>query len=308
MRITIKKLDRYYKNVSRSNLIQSTRRLIFTHCSIPMETTGRYFADMIYCAGGTGILLKYQQKFFILTAQHVIDANYKDPQNESPFFTPLLSNKSLNGHNIEEIGFPMRGWRIGELIPENNYTGERDDLVLIELSGFIMIHPDRYIDFDKVSHPKGVNPKLLTNGLFLVSSGYPIDKNPIEYLDNSEYNCVTTLHRHILPGKCEIIEGQPILRLENKLSHAEINGMSGGLVSNISEKANKTEWVGLIQRGGEGMIRFFPAFYIIPAIKRYTKSSYYIIDPAAELSNLEVENSPDAIFARKELLEMAKKR
>ncbi|XZG69527.1 hypothetical protein ACTSKR_12825 [Chitinibacteraceae bacterium HSL-7] len=262
---------------------------------------------MVYCVGGTGILLKYQQKFFILTAQHVIDANYKEPQNESPFFTHLHGNKSFNGHNIEEIGFPMRGWRIGELIPKNYEIGESADLVLIELSGLILTHPDRYIDFDRVNHLKGINPKLLKDGLFLVASGYPIEKNTIEYLENAEHNCRTTLNRHILPGRCEILEGQPILRLNNKLNHAEINGMSGGLISNISTKANKSEWVGLIQRGGGGIVRFLPAFYIIPAIKKYTEASYYIIDPAANLTNIKNENSPDGISARAWILEMARK-
>lgn len=304
MRVTQKKLNSYHEKAIRSNIIQSARRIIFTHCSEPMSTTGFYHADQVYSGGGSGILIKYQQKFFLLTAKHVLDANYSTQQNESPFFTHVFSKNGWS--DISGLLLPMREWKIGELIREDIEGIEMQDISLIELSSMILDHPDKYIDLDSKNAPKGIAIKNMQNGMQLLASGYPIDKNPIEYGFSDEYNCAATINKHIYTGTCEIKNSTPTLSLINKLSHAELNGISGGAVSNIAQKSNKTEWVGMIQRAGGGLIRFYPASLIIPAIKNYQKANYCTIDPAAEITDLEIENSKIATDARKTLYKQIK--
>jgi len=162
-----------------------------------MEELGRYHADTVYNLGGTGILIKYHQKFFLLTAQHVLDAHYEIAQNESPFFTHLFSNRGWIG--AEDLGFPMRGWRIGELIKADMPNIDMQDIVLVELASLFRF-PNTFIDLDSPNAPKGVPVRNLSKGMLLIASGYPIDENPIEYPYGDDYNCSTVINKHITYG------------------------------------------------------------------------------------------------------------
>lgn len=280
------------------------RRLIFTHCSQPIEELGRYHADMVYSKGGTGILIKYQQKFFLLTAQHVLDENYEAAQNESPFFTHLFAKRGWEG--IEGMGFPMRGWRIGELITADSPCIDMQDIVLIELSSSLFRFPDKFIDLDGTNGRIAVAVSDLYDGMLLVASGYPIDENPIEYPYGDDYNCSTVINKHIFHGVCEFEGSAPLLRFFSQITHSEMNGMSGGMVSNLMPKSNQVAWVGMIQKAGNGILRFYPACWIIPAIKNYMQASHYVIDPAVHMANLEIESTPEAIQGRAEYFKMIK--
>lgn len=276
----------------------------FTECSQSIEELGRYHADMVYSKGGTGILIKYQEKFFLLTAQHVLDNNYKTAQNESPFFTHLFAKRGWEG--MEGMGFPMRGWRIGELITADSPYIDMEDIVLIELSSSLVRFPDKFIDLDAVGGSAAVSVSDLYDGMFLVASGYPTDKNPIEYHYGDDYNCSTVINKHIYHGVCEFEGAAPILRSRSHITHADINGMSGGMVSNLMPKSNQVAWVGMIQKAGNNIIHFYPACWIIPAIKNYMQASYYVIDPAVCMTNIEVESTPEAIQGRREYFKMIK--
>jgi len=269
-----------------------------------MEELGRYHADTVYNLGGTGILIKYHEKFFLLTAQHVIDAHYKTAQNESPFFTHLYSNQGWTG--AEDLGFLMRGWRIGELIKEDMPNIDMQDIVLVELASLFRF-PNTFIDLDSPNTPKGVPVRNLYEGMILVVSGYPIDENQIEYPYGDDYNCSTVLNKHITYGRCDFDGSTPILRFYGEKTHAMLNGMSGGVVSNLMPKANQVEWVGMIQKAGNSIIHFYPASWIIPAIRRYMDASHYIIDPAIMLTNLEIDLSQEAVVGRGEYYQFIKK-
>jgi len=285
-------------------VVQSARRLIFTHCSQSMEELGRYHADTVYNFGGTGILIKYHEKFFLLTAQHVIDAHYEIAQNESPFFTHLYSDRGWAG--AEDLGFPMRGWRIGELIKEDMPNIDMQDVVLVELASLFRF-PNTFIDLDSPNAPKGVPVRNIYKGMILVVSGYPIDDNTIDYPYGDDYNCSTVLNKHITYGSCDFDGSTPILRPHGEKTHAMLNGMSGGMVSNLMPKANQVEWVGMIQKAGNSIIHFYPASWIIPAIRKYMEASHYIIDPAVMLTNLEIDLSQEAVVGRGEYYQLIRK-
>lgn len=297
MRMPKRKMEVYFNKASESSIIQSARRLIFTHCSEAMEETGRYYADLAYNKGGTGILIKFEQKFFILTAQHVIDAHYEKPQNESPFFTHIFSKRGFS--EIYDLGFPIRGWRIGELVEEGSEYVEVNDIVLVEL-GDIYRFPDHFIDLDSRHAPQGIETSKLYEGMFLVASGYPINDNLIDYPYNDDFNCTTVLKKKIRLGICTKLGKSYCLKFPDGASHDALNGMSGGIVSNVMPKANQTEWVGMIQKGGGGLLHFYPSSWIIPAIKRFRESSYYAIDPAEALSDPHFQATPEVIEGRRE--------
>lgn len=269
-----------------------------------MEELGRYHADTVYNFGGTGILIKYHEKFFLLTAQHVIDAHYEIAQNESPFFTHLYSDRGWAG--AEDLGFPIRGWRIGESIKEDMPNIDMQDIVLVELASLFRF-PNTFIDLDSPNAPKGVPVRNIYKGMILVVSGYPIDDNPIDYPYGDDYYCSTVLNKHITYGSCDFDGSTPILRFHGEKTHAMLNGMSGGMVSNLMPKANQVEWVGMIQKAGNSIIHFYPASWIIPAIRKYMEASHYIIDPAVMLTNLEIDLSQEAVVGRGEYYQLIRK-
>ena len=204
------------------------------------------------------------------------------------------------------MGFPMRGWRIGELITADSPCIDMQDIVLIELSSSLFRFPDKFIDLDGTNGRITVAVSDLYDGMLLVASGYPIDENPIEYPYGDDYNCSTVINKHIFHGICEFEGSAPLLRFFSQITHSEMNGMSGGMVSNLMPKANQVAWVGMFQKAGNGILRFYPACWIIPAIKNYMQASHYVIDPAVHMANLEIESTPEAIQGRAEYFKMIK--
>ncbi|MCX2690107.1 hypothetical protein OO256_06400 [Pseudomonas sp. DCB_CB] len=295
-----KKVRSAYERMTKGSLIQSPRRLLFTHSDSTIAERGFYYADTVWGWGGTGILIKFEEKFFILTAQHVISEHVPDHnfQNESPFFSHIFSKKFNS--SIEEFAFPIRGWKIGQLITNDSPTIDNDDIVLIEL-GDLFRFPDRFIDLDAANSPQGLPLQSIFEGMYLIVSGYPAQRNEINYHYENDAPFVHTvnLSKDILLGKCVIENGFPVVKLNKNSTHDELNGMSGGIVTNLQPKPNQTEWVGLIQKAGNGYVHFYPAAWIIPAIRRFKECECYIIDPAAKFSDPHLQGAPEVIAERR---------
>lgn len=299
-KIRKKKVSFAFDRMVQGNLIQSPRQLLFTQSNNTIAERGFYYADTVWSWGGTGLLIKFEEKFFILTAQHVIDTHAPDQrfQNESPFFSHVFCKKFNS--SIEEFAFPIRGWRIGQLITNDSPTIDNEDLVLIEL-GDLFLYPDRFINLDSDHSPQGLPVKSIYEGMYLIVSGFPAQRNEINYHYEEDAPFVHTINlsKNILPGKCVFENDFPVVKLKNDLTHDELNGMSGGIVTNFQPKSNQTEWVGLIQKAGNGYVHFYPAAWIIPAIRRFRESDSYIIDPAAAFSDPHLQGMPEIIAERR---------
>lgn len=293
-------LEERYQLTCGDAVLQSTRRLLFTHCNQSMEELGHYHADMVFSKGGTGILLKYNELFFVLTAQHVLDENYTAAQNESPFFIPLKSAGGFRGAGLDQIGFPIRGWRIGEDIAGEVPNIDFEDLVLVELA-HPMRYPSTFLDLDNQYEVARHSAPLDPREDYLAVAGYPNEHNPIEY-PFAEVNCVATLNRHILLGRYTPAGGVSALQLQAPLSHEEMNGISGGAVSTLAAPNRPSQWAGMVQRADGGVVNFYPASLIVPAITNYLACGYFEIDPTASLSDPIVLASPAAVKARRELI------
>lgn len=287
-----------------NNIIKSSRRIFFT-CDINYIDEEVYqYDDMTYSCGGTGVLIKYNERFFLLTAEHVLRANgcLPEPHSDSPFFTHVLANGNINER--EDRLYPIRVWWIGELINQNLEGVEASDLVLVELSFVVLKFPDRFIDLDRKKHIKGIRANYMFNGMRLLASGFPVIDNEIDY----EKGGTTNLCRRIVSGVFFKEKHSFCMVLDHQLSHDELNGMSGGVVSNVTPIPRLTQWVGMIQRGSNGRIIFCPACYIIPAIKEYWKAGYCNLDPSTQLTSLDKELSIDGFNGRKRLNRAAKRR
>lgn len=75
-KVNQKKLNKYIEKAATSNVAKSTRRFFFNHLYESMESRGHFHVDQMYGAG-SGVLLKINDKYFVLTAKHVIDNNIK---------------------------------------------------------------------------------------------------------------------------------------------------------------------------------------------------------------------------------------
>lgn len=299
-------LEERYQLTCEGTVVQSTRRLLFTHCTQNMEELGHYHADMVFSHGGTGILLKYNELFFVLTAQHVLNENYKAAQNESPFFITLRSAGGFRGAGLDQLGFPIRGWRIGEGIAGEVPNIDFEDIVLVELA-HPMRYPSNFLDLDDPSEVARHSAPLDPQEGYLAVAGYPNEHNPIEY-PFAEVNCAATLNRHILLGRHTPAGGVSALQLQAPLSHEQMNGISGGSVSTFAAPNRPSQWAGMVQRADAGVVNFYPASLIIPAIANYLECGNFEIDPAASLTDPIVLASPEAVEARRELYGFSRQR
>lgn len=287
----------------KDNIIKSSRRIFFTYDINYLDEDAYQYDNMTYSCGGTGVLIKYNERFFLLTATHVLIENgcLPEHQSDSPFFIHVLANGNIN-ERADRL-YPIRAWWIGELINQNLDGVEANDLVLVELSFVVLKFPDRFIDLDKKKHAKSVHANHMFNGMRLLASGFPVIDNEINYEEGGR----TNLCRLIVSGVFFKEKHSFCMVLDHKLSHKELNGMSGGVVSNVIQKSRQTQWAGMIQRGGNGRITFCPACYIVPAIKEYWKASYCNLDPSTQLNFLDKELSIDGINGRKRLNQIAKR-
>lgn len=305
MPLTQAEIDAFLDAAIQCNLIQSTRRLIFTLCTEKREQRSRYYADILYNLGGTSTLIKYEEIFFLLTAQHVIDKHYTAPQNESPFFTNALANSAWD--EISKLLYPLRGWKIGSLIKCDNPWVDEDDIVLVELGQPMPGgYPENFLDLDSSDSVSIVTAEDFYEGMVLLAAGYPIDENLIEQSDDGIHDHKTNLKRTTFPGFCVIENGHPYIEFQKKHSHQVMNGISGGMVTNLQPAPDEVAWAGMIQKAGNGSLRFYPAHLILPAILNYRASQNYVIDPAVHLTNPEYHATPEALEGRREFNAMVK--
>lgn len=187
-----KKIHKYIEKSSASNVAKSTRRFFFNHLFESMESRSYFHVDQMYGAG-SGVLIKIKGDFFVLTARHVIRNNTQcDFQNESPFWIPARSRGEWS--SLYDFLFPKRLWNIGELISSKNDIINNFDLCLVEMFQPQKFHmPDHFIEINE-KHSV-LTKKDFFEGQFLLTTGYPIEKNNFDYTPQNEKITHTTLGR-----------------------------------------------------------------------------------------------------------------
>jgi hypothetical protein len=273
-----------------SSTARACRRILFTYTNEPMEKTGYFHVDLMY-GMGSGTLLKIEDKFFLLTAKHVLEANNVDlnnPQNESPFWIRSNSNPTdAPAQDLKDFLFPMFAWHISDLMPKLLWPFvDARDVILIEL--FTPFYePDNFIKIT-TSMDNILTEQNYYYGQCLTANGYPFESNSFRY-DNipESYTHATDLRRHSVEGFCtpQWPNGWHIdlTRTSGENDHQNLNGMSGGCICNVDVPENPIKWGGMITSGSNKIIRFIPAYTIHTAILNYRHSLRTTIDPAVNL-------------------------
>jgi hypothetical protein len=201
----------------------------------------------------------------------------------------------------------MRGWSIGSLINTGISWIDDEDIVLVEM-GHPMPggYPEYFLDLDADHGVRIMSKDDFEDGLVLLAAGYPIEENLIQPAENGKHAFQTNLNRRTMPGFCKMENGFPFIRFQKNYSYEEMNGLSGGVVTNVELEGDQARWAGMIQKAGNGSLRFYPAYAMLPAILSYRKAESFIIDPAANIVDVDFQSTPKAIQGRKERNAMLK--
>jgi hypothetical protein len=281
--VSRKKLDRIMDKATKSNVAKSTRRFFFNHLSQSMKERGHFHVDQMY-GSGSGVVIKFDETYFILTAKHVLDNNLQGLlQNESPFWLSIKNKPEWN--SLYDFFFPKFQWNIGELIPEIDGSVDVKDICLIELFHPQEFHmPDHYIEIENISSV--LARADFFDGQFLLTTGYPFISNTFSFepVDDVRTHS-TTIERHTIPGIFKSSDKLGHISFEatnGEVNHESMNGMSGGAIYNVMPKANQVKLAGIPVSAGDKVCRFIPSYLFIDAILDHKGSSKITLDPAVD--------------------------
>lgn len=302
MKLKSKKILRYYEKSTKSNTVKSSRRLLFNFQN--PENKQLFHSDDMY-GGGSSILIKYSNRYFLLTARHVLSNSIdtlddRKYQNISPFWV-VSHNRSLDNWGFSDFLYPHKYYELKEVISDDHQSTYKD-IALIELFPIINNEniPDNFLDLDKKLEilPK----KYFNEGRMLLVSGYPELKNPFEYEDvPTGFTHKTTLNRNILYGFLKNDKFGQFISLDHfkneNYTHKNLNGFSGGIVTDVQSKGNAVRFMGMVISGGGNKIRFIPSWLILNALKNYQDCTSHIIDPGSlyTLMDLMQTHTPEEI-------------
>lgn len=292
-------------SLTESAISQSCRRFLhILQGDDPKGEAGFYVNYM--CGAGSGILLRMNKKFYILTASHVVKEYKNTPESErntSPFWFPLINRRGFS--NFYDFLYPYKMYLIGDLIDYEFGWVDVSDVVLIELCDCIApFFPHGFIDLDADNFDdKIILKNQFFEGQFLNCAGFPFEKNDFEYdvaddMKDKGFTHSTKLIRHIDQGFCLFDEqGKPFLALRKYLIENGIvdksflgaeesiddsfsrDGMSGGVVFNIMEDGVEPLWAGMVVSGSSNLLRrFIPAYVMKDAILNHKSAKCIVLD------------------------------
>lgn len=262
-------------------IFHSTRRIF--HITIDEECFNHQsqFKDIFFSGYGTGILLKFKNSFFLLTAKHVLkDYLTKRPVNTSPFRIQVDATKGFK--SVEDFLYPKKIWDIGQLIQENDFY-EYEDIILVELHQPMPAQKVKhYINFNNIQIMKVDDFRA---GLLSIEHGYSIESNPYYYVPDNKFHpfdanifsCSTNVKKDFLIGVLEK-ESNYFFFKKEKSNIKDTNGMSGSLIICVDKKTIKLLGVHVRGSTDSDKIHFVPMEKISNAILEYEKSPSYIID------------------------------
>ncbi|WP_460052514.1 serine protease family protein [Sessilibacter sp. MAH2] len=275
-----KKLNSYIVKASLSNIAKSTRRVFFNHLNASVVERGFFHVDQMY-GSGSGVLIRYNNTFFLLTARHVIKNNIRgDFQNESAFW--ITSKLQGKWESLHDFLMPKKIWNIGELVSLDVEYIDVSDVCLIELFYPGKHHfPDHYIEIKGATSV--LTKKDYFEGQYLLVTGYPFERNTFDFTPVSDdITHTTSIARHTIPGTYVMDRDVGFISfemVESDVRHENVNGMSGGAVYNVQPKANQIKLAGIPVTAGDNICRFIPSYIFIDALLNYQDSSSTVVDP-----------------------------
>lgn len=284
MAIDHEEMKQFIKASATSNIAMSTRRLLFNYLTEPVAERGYFHVDQMY-GGGSGVLIRFKGAFYLLTAKHVLTNNMHGClQNESPFWVPVRSQPRCE--SLVDFLFPRRLWNISELIDCNIPYVDTTDICLVELfepspNNF----PDHFIEI-LGSSTTILRQEEFSNGLFLVTSGFPFRTNSFDFDSPPDgFTHSTYIQRQSVPGLL-VLEPKGQMYISYEITDANVtseflDGMSGGAVYNVEPDVADIRLAGISLSGGTKISRFYPAYALVKAVLSHRDSTYENLDPAA---------------------------
>ena len=288
-----------------SVIAKSVRRIYFTGLQQSIKQRGYWHTD-IMSGMGSGILMKYDDAFFLMTARHVLkdlldyESNNGKFPNESPFWTDVYHKP--NWRSLHDFLMPKRIWDIGSLINADEKIIV-SDVVLIELFTPGPLHkPDIFLDIRDSS--LFLEKAFFRRGQLLFISGYPFEKNSYDWsIEHPEFTHATTIHRQSYVGTFEEDSSVGFISFEvmdGDVTHENSNGMSGGIVYNVEEKLENIKFCGMVLTAGSNKCHFLPSYLLYNAITNYKQAPYITVDPMAD----EILSPEDAMVYIEEYLKI----
>jgi hypothetical protein len=289
------------KKCSASKLLTSSRRIFFNYLEQSTEERGHFHVDQMH-GGGTGILIKYMEIFFLLTAKHVIEENTKfDYQSESPFWVTSLSRE----WPVNLYGFlmPKRIWHIGKGISWTSSYTDPEDILLIELFYPNPNYwPDGFLDLDQ--NDLILEEENFYDGQLLLTQGYPLSDNDFFYENVPEgYTHGTNLLAQTLPATLNFENDERFMKFitQNIVEHENLNGFNGSPICNLQPDLDDIKWAGMLTSGGNNMARFIPSYALRDSLFNFQDFPFEIVDPSAMLEKSSVVELSDFYRGLREL-------
>jgi hypothetical protein len=283
--------------------IRATRRILFNHLDQSIEERGYFHVDHMY-GSGSGVVIKHENIFYLLTANHVIaNATAYSFTNESPFWIPSQSNSFPS--ELNAFLMPAQIVHIGETVPDRGKNFDSEDIILIELffphADFI---PDQFIDLDTYPDDLATEEDFF-EGQFLVAAGYPFSQNAFDFFAPTPEGMThsTYVHRLIVDGICELEDDEPIMTRRHLAGEfPNLSGASGGIVTNVPAPGDRVKVLGMLVSAGSTIVRFIPSYIIAEAIKNKHMGRITAVDPAfAEQPPVELRKMFLDIFGARHL-------
>jgi len=299
--ISQEKAKKAIRQAPSSNIAKSVRRIYFTGLYESAEKRGYWHTD-IMSGMGSGILIKFDNSFFLLTAKHVLKDLLKyntengEFPNESPFWIDVCHKP--NWDSLYDFLMPKRIWDIGQLIKLDEKI-VTSDVLLVELFPPAPLHfPDNFIDITEKSY--FLEKSFFYTGQYLFLTGYPFEKNNYDWtVEVPNFTHGTKVHRVSYLGTFQDDSNIGFISFEimdGEVTHENSKGMSGGVIYNVQENLNDIKLCGMILTASNNICHFLPSYVLLDAIVNYKTVTPITVDPMAE----QVINPKDRINHIKE--------
>ncbi len=290
--------DHSFEISTKSNVVKSTRRIMFisSNDSDPLEFKGDHFGGK-----GSGVLIKIGEKYFYLTAKHVITSAFGKSfklGDEFPSYSPFwITTKTIDRtyKELEQFMFPSKIWDISDQINSEVNATDTTDICLIEMRlGNPHYLPDHCIEINSKEDVSTIDQ--FWGGKFLFIVGYPGINNNYKYEDIEDGFTHSTdfrrsVHIGVYHDDMAYIDHN---ELDQELTHEMVSGMSGGAVLGMYPTIEEIKLSGILVSSSGGISRFIPSYVFIDALLNYNKSKSYIVDPAT-VPREELSDNPEML-------------
>lgn len=278
-----------------SSFAKATRRIIYNFSEANIEERGHFHVDVM-SGVGSGLILYQNFRFFLLTAKHNLEQLYpSDLRNESPIWVP--KDHPPKWDDMLDFFMARKIWYIGEIIDYESSGFDPQDIVLIEFFFPMkpMALPHQFINIENSDY--FLSREEFFEKQILMCSGFPKKNNTYQNLEkHPEFTQSTFFNISHKSGLFTRDDGDGFVTFvdDTKITHEELNGMSGGPVYSVYHDDSEVKLAGISLSGGGNKLRFLPAYVFHDAVSSYKTARCEVVDEASYMAD-ETER-PDEIL------------